>query len=180
MGDGGFLVCPGKWHASKVSRLRWYGLSRESSTDMRCLQRVLDWGYKFNSNDIAAATGLANLPHLDGILDQYRANGQFYDEELYSRDSVIAQPADRYKDASYWLYTLLIENRSEFQRAMADAGIATSQVHSRTDTHQCVDAYKSMLPGVDYVDSRMVCIPSGWWITPEDRQYIVDTMKKGW
>ena len=24
----------------------------------------------------------------------------------------------------------------------------------------------------------MVSIPVGWWVTPEDRQYIVDTIKK--
>ena len=27
---------------------------------------------------------------------------------------------------------------------------------------------------------EMICIPCGWWVTPEEREYIVQCIKKGW
>jgi hypothetical protein len=27
---------------------------------------------------------------------------------------------------------------------------------------------------------KIVSIPVGWWLTPEEREYIVECIKKGW
>ena len=63
---------------------------------------------------------------------------------------------------------------------MKEHGIATSRVHERNDKHTCVQEYVSMLPNLERVVKDMVCIPGGWWVSPEDRQYVVDCIKKGW
>jgi hypothetical protein len=36
------------------------------------------------------------------------------------------------------------------------------------------------LPNLDSVIGKLVAIPVGWWVTEEDRQYIVDCIKQGW
>jgi len=28
--------------------------------------------------------------------------------------------------------------------------------------------------------TKVVSIPVGWWVTPDDREYIVKTIKEGW
>ena len=33
---------------------------------------------------------------------------------------------------------------------------------------------------LDKLVDTMVCIPVGWWVTNEQRDYIIDTIKKGW
>jgi dTDP-4-amino-4,6-dideoxygalactose transaminase len=63
---------------------------------------------------------------------------------------------------------------------MNEKGIATSRVHERNDNHTCTAPYKSNLPGVDKAVKTMVSIPVGYWVTHEDREYIVDCIKKGW
>jgi dTDP-4-amino-4,6-dideoxygalactose transaminase len=73
-----------------------------------------------------------------------------------------------------------VERQDDFMRHMEDHGIVVSRVHERNDKHSCVQQYRSILPGLDSVIDNMICIPSGWWVTEEDRQYIVDTIKKGW
>jgi len=73
-----------------------------------------------------------------------------------------------------------VENRDGFMQYMLDNGIVTSRVHERNDKHSCVAEFKTDLPNVDLVAKDMICIPVGWWVTNEDRQYIVDTIKKGW
>ena len=36
------------------------------------------------------------------------------------------------------------------------------------------------LPNMDKWDKTFVHIPCGWWVTDEDREKIVDVIKKGW
>jgi hypothetical protein len=30
------------------------------------------------------------------------------------------------------------------------------------------------------LSEEMVCIPNGWWVSEEDRAYIVDCIRQGW
>ena len=63
---------------------------------------------------------------------------------------------------------------------MKECGIVVSQVHERNDKHTCVQEYKTMLPTLDSVIGNIVSIPVGWWVTVEQREYIVECIKKGW
>jgi hypothetical protein len=58
--------------------------------------------------------------------------------------------------------------------------VATSRVHERNDKHTCTREFLAPLPNVDLVSKDMICIPVGWWVTEEERQYIVDLIKQGW
>jgi dTDP-4-amino-4,6-dideoxygalactose transaminase len=59
-------------------------------------------------------------------------------------------------------------------------GVKSSRVHERNDLHTCTQQYKSYLPGVDKAVKSMLCIPVGYWVDQESREYIVDLIKKGW
>jgi dTDP-4-amino-4,6-dideoxygalactose transaminase len=61
---------------------------------------------------------------------------------------------------------------------MENCGIMVSQVHERNDKHSCVSEFKTELPNLDKTIGDVVSIPVGWWVTPEDREYIVDAIKK--
>ena len=49
-----------------------------------------------------------------------------------------------------------------------------------TDIHSAVKKFKEKLPELDSFIDEMICIPVGWWVTPDDREYIVKTIKEGW
>jgi hypothetical protein len=53
-------------------------------------------------------------------------------------------------------------------------------VHERNDRHSCMKEFVKPLPTLDNVIKTMVCIPNGFWVTPEDREYVVSLIKKGW
>ena len=55
-----------------------------------------------------------------------------------------------------------------------------SRVHERNDKHTCVKEFRSALPNLDKVVKEMICIPVGWWVTKEQREYIVESIKGGW
>jgi hypothetical protein len=63
---------------------------------------------------------------------------------------------------------------------MKKCGIATSQVHERNDIHTCLSDYRSHLPNLDKIRPNLTAIPVGWWVSKEEREYIVECIKKGW
>ena len=65
-------------------------------------------------------------------------------------------------------------------RMMQKKGIMVSRVHERNDKHTCVQEFRCALPNLDKVVKEMICIPVGWWVTEEQREYIVESIKQGW
>ena len=71
--------------------------------------------------------------------------------------------------------------RRYFPRDVKDTiNIMVSRVHERNDKHTCVAEYRTLLPNLEKLTEEMICIPCGWWVTDEDREYIVECIKKGW
>lgn len=179
-GDGGLLVTPTYELHRKAKLLRWYGLDREKSPDMRCEQNVKEWGYKMHMNDINATIGIKNFAHVKDILSRHQENGSFYNTALRGIPGVRLLENAHDRESTYWIYTLRVDNRDGFVKKLKEAGIAASRVHDRNDKHECIKEYRSILPGTDEVCSDMICIPSGWWISEEERGFIADTIRKGW
>lgn len=179
-GDGGLIVSPNEIMHEDIKLLRWYGLDRNSSKDFRCEQNIHNWGYKMHMNDINAAIGLCNLPESVDVVQKHRENGQFYDGHLQGIGGVTLLKKHPKADSTYWVYTLRVQNRPAFQKKLLDAGIVSSLVHKRNDEHSCVSEFRCALPGLEVVAEDMICIPCGWWVTPEDRNHIIQTIKQGW
>ena len=59
-----------------------------------------------------------------------------------------------------------------------DAGIMASKVHARNDTHSMFKDFKADLPNTEKFNATHLCIPVGWWVTDEDREYIADKLLK--
>jgi dTDP-4-amino-4,6-dideoxygalactose transaminase len=179
--DGGAVAWASDNMYSHAKLLRWYGIDRDSNRkDFRCEADVESWGFKFHMNDVNATIGLSNLSVIDNILDKHISNGSYYNTNLANVDGVTLIPIDDRADPVYWIYSMKVERHDDFMRYMNEKGITVSRVHERNDKHTCVQQYRSFLPGLDSVIDKMICIPSGWWVGPEQREYIVDTIKAGW
>lgn len=179
-GDGGILISPNEtWH-QRAKLLRWYGLDRTSSKDFRCEQNIKEAGFKSHMNDIAATIGLCNLPHANELVRIHKENGQYYNLMLKNVRGIKLLENNPGHESSYWIYTMFVEDRPNFVKKMKEHGIMVGQVHDRNDKHECLQEYKAILPNLDKVSKEMICIPCGWWITKENREYIVRHIKEGW
>jgi len=179
--DGGMLTLPDSSFERRARLIRWYGIDRESNRkDFRCEDDIPEWGYKFHMNDVNAAVGLANIEEVDYVIDKHKRNAHFYDECLKGSEGVSLLKREEGFNSSFWIYSLLVENRDGFMRHMANQGIAVSQVHERNDKHSCVRDFKSPLPNLDATIGKVVSIPVGWWVTPEDTDRVVSAIKMGW
>lgn len=180
--DGGAICTRDPDSHQYIKLARWFGIDRDAPReDLRCEKDIQIEGSKWHMNDVNATIGIANLPHIETLLFRQRNNGLYYDSALSNIDGL--ELLERKKDrlSSYWLYTILIKGngrRDAFMKKMNSIGIMTSKVHSRNDTHSVFKAYKNdNLPGVDRFAEEQVSIPCGWWVSPEETEYIANTIR---
>ena len=180
--DGGLLYCPHKELYERAKLLRWYGIDRspKGRTDFRCEADIEEWGFKFHMNDICAAVGIENFKHLNEIISKHKENAAYYDKHLQNIEGVTLLKREKGFESSFWIYTLKVNNRPSFYKYMKECGITVSQVHERNDKHSCMAEFKTELPNLEETIDNIVSIPVGWWVTPEQREYIGKCIKKGW
>ncbi len=180
--DGGALFTKDSEDYDRAKLLRWYGIDRESPRkEMRCEEDITEWGYKYHMNDVCATIGLANMQMVEENLKTTLDNAMYYEEILADVDGVTLTQIDMQKRSSYWIFTILVEDRTSFAHMMGSNGIAVSRVHERNDKHTCFMPYKSNpLPNLEKIMEKMICIPVGWWVTDEDREYIAEAISGGW
>jgi dTDP-4-amino-4,6-dideoxygalactose transaminase len=179
--DGGILVLPYQDLYNRSKLMRWYGIDRDGNRkDFRCEANIEEWGFKFHMNDICATVGIENLKHASYIINKHQENALFYDKKLKDVNGITLLKRHKDRESAFWIYSMLVDNRDGFYKWMKECGITVSQVHERNDKHTCVKEYLSPLPTLDKIIGKVVSIPVGWWVTEEEREYIVNCIKKGW
>ena len=177
--DGGILMMKSEKDYERAKLLRWYGIDRtiREGIDLRCELDVPESGYKFHMNDVCAVVGNENFKHVDEILSKHRDNAHFYYEAFKGISEITCVPENQDGKSSFWLFTLHVNNRDEVMRKLGEVGIMASKVHARNDTHSMFkDFYDENLPGVKQFNATHLCIPVGWWVTKEDREYIAENV----
>jgi len=179
--DGGMMILPHRELYDRAKLLRWYGIDRETNRkDFRCEEDIKEWGFKFHMNDVSAAVGLGNLKCMNDIINKHRSNAKYYDDNLSDVPGVKILERKSDRESSFWIYSMLVDNRQGFMNHMKECNIMVSQVHERNDIHTCVSEFKIHLPTVDKIIPQLISIPVGWWVTKEQREYIVECIRSGW
>jgi len=181
-GDGGCVVFPHRQQVQRARLLRWYGIDRDDNRkDFRCENDIAEYGFKMHMNDINAAIGISNFSEVSNTnIEKYVQNADFYNRNLSNVPGVTLLENKSDRQSSYWIYTIKVDRQEDFMKKMKECNIMVSRVHERNDIHSCVSKYRCHLPNLDRIVKEMICIPVGWWVTPEDREYIVDCIKNGW
>jgi dTDP-4-amino-4,6-dideoxygalactose transaminase len=176
-GDGGMLVCKREEDLPRGRRLRWFGIDRAQPRTSVDVNHV---GYKYNTNNLTAAFGLAQLEVIRPVIQRHMDNGAFFERALADVPGVRVCTFDAEAQPAHWLYTVLADRRDDLARYLNEAGIECSQVHRRNDQHPVFRGSRCDLPGLDEYYARMLHIPCGWWVSDEEREYIVDRIRSGW
>ncbi len=179
--DGGALICRDASTYRRGKLLRWYGIDRDvPRKDFRCEEDVVEYGYKFHMNDVAATIGIAQLDHAARIVGAHQRHAASYREAFAPLASKGLTLLDYQKDreSAHWLFTFLVPDRADFVRYMTEQDIMTSQVHARNDGHTVFWDFRTDLPGVDQFSAHQVCIPVGWWLTEEHVQRIIGAVDR--
>ncbi len=178
-GDGGALFCGEDEDYYRAKKAKWFGIDRDARVGRDIWHEdIPNWGFKGNMNDISGTLGLAQIAHVDWILDRFHKNGRRYDKLLADIPGIKTLKRDPLDYQIYWAYTVLVENRDKVAKALNDAGIGASQIHVRNDHYSIFSTNRRHLPNTDWIDARELSIPCGWWIDEDDQDYIIDILKK--
>lgn len=184
-GDGGALVVRDAERFAMAKKLKWFGYDRDATKDEKGNWKGQAWsadvledevGYKYNMNNVSAAIGLSQLPHIDRILDRHRANAKCYDELFDGSNSIEPLHRPDVCESSSWVYTAILKdenvNRDDVLARLNDEGIAAGLVHIPNNLYSCFQDSDVDLPGVTYFGDRQISLPCGWWLDRPDIEHI--------
>lgn len=194
-GDGGMLICRSSADYERSKQLKWFGIDRDAAKDTNGNWKGQHWdfdisevGYKFNMNNVAAAIGLSQLPHIDGLLKKHRDNADAYDGLLIGSRYIERLEASRGLDpldldSSHWVYTVLLRPkyatiRDRVLQALNTRGIGAGLVHVPNDAYTCFKSIKRQLPGVEEFFQRQISLPVGWWLDFNDIEFITQQLNE--
>src|ERR1035437_606045 len=176
--DGGAIAFPFPPDGliDRAKRLRWFGINRtEKRSDVRIETDILEAGFKWHMNDVAATIGIEQLKYIDVIIEHHRENARYFATKLHSYfGQAIAYP----DQSACWLYTITLDDadtRNRFAAHMAEREIAVSRAHGRLDKHTCFAGAKGgdYLPGTDDFGDAAICIPVHWALKAIELSQIV-------
>lgn len=174
--DGGALVISDASKLHQAKCFRWFGMLKgvpRTEVDIKTI------GYKYNMNNVNATIGLVQLSVINTVLDRHIQNGKFFDSILPTIPGIEVARCENIAQPSYWLYTLLSKHSLDLEKALNSAGVFASKLHRPNNLHSIFTSSRRKLPGLDKFYSSLLHIPCGWWVSDEDRERIVDIMRKG-
>jgi perosamine synthetase len=182
-GDGGALCCAAEEDARAALVRRWFGIDRANSRPSILGEREYDIdavGFKYHLNDLAASVGLGNIEDFPGRLARRRALAARYREALAGVPGLrlLRCPPDR--ESAWWLFTIRVERREDFIRALASRGVPASVVHLRIDRNSVFGGVRDDLPGQAAFDADQVSLPVHEGLSDEDVGTVVAAVRAGW
>lgn len=184
-GDGGMIVTETESEAHDAKLLRWFGIDREKKIKNQWQayrERKMTFdielpGTKRHMTDIAAAMGIVGLEYYDRVIEYRKKLFDIYRKKLHKIPGVTLIDAE---PNTYWLCTLLVENRDDFAKKLFEADIDTNMVQVRNDIYAIFGGQRSELPVMNELEEKYISIPLGMHLTEEDIEYICQVIKEGW
>lgn len=138
-------------------------------------------GHNSRLDEVQAAILRVKLPLLDEWNKKRRENARFYNQELSKTELVTPHEVDYVKHV-YHMYILQSEKREELAKFLKMNGVATG-IYYPVPLH-LQKAYTRLgykegsLPNAEYLSKRTFAIPMFTELTNEEKEYIVENLKK--
>jgi len=191
-GEGGMLVTNDESIYKRVKTMRLHGINRDiwdrfTSKTPSWEYDVIDAGYKYNMPDLAAAIGLGQLEKAELFRSERQKAVEFYYEKLKDL-SMIDLPIcnGKLEDHAWHLFPIVLNekssiSRNEFIEKMSEQGVGTSvhykPIHQLSYYKERYNLIKEDYPNAELTWSGNVSLPLYPYMTNEELQYIVDTVK---
>ena len=184
-GDGGAILLNAQLPdhvAERAERLKWFGMTRvvppgKTRLEHQMTADITEFGYKWHMNDVAASIGVANFLLAAENASRAANNADFYQnafKDLGGQLQVLG-PANK-THCSWWIYGFLATRRQELMDHLTAKGITCTPMWKRNDFYSAATKSFHQLTNMDRITSEVLFIPNGWWVTKEQRQYIVDAV----
>lgn len=179
--EGGALACPDTTVASRALRLRRFGIDsttfRNAIGEINPGSDIPEIGMSAGFSQLNAAVGLTQFDGLAIRLEKTRRNAAQLRAELTGIDGI--EPVQALDGALpvHWGFLALADRRNELLAHLTRAGIGASKLHQRNDSYTGFHAIQRALPGTDELMRRVIALPCGWWLEPDDISYVATAVR---
>lgn len=177
MGEGGAVICNNRQDACQARSLRNHGLQRD---DSRFTYDVVDLGFNYRPNEVAAAIGSVQLSRLGEDRERRAELRASYETHLKSIPDITLPFEDWQGDSAHHLLPVLLPpgaDRDAVRRHLLESGIE-SGVHYRPIhelSHYRQAPCESLDISVDY-GRRHLTLPLHPRLTPDDVSAVADAL----
>ncbi len=174
-GDGGLITSKNKKNCEKLKLKRWFGISRDYKGH-KWEQDIKFNSYKFHMNEIAGIIGLEQMKTIRKKIKSHIENGKTLDREISNPKISLLEKKNGVL-SSYWVYSLLVDDKKKFQKYLLKYNIRSDELSFRNDTYTVFKKFKKdKLVNTRYFDKHMINIPCGWWLNNKDLEHIIETV----
>jgi len=179
-GEGGMATTTNKDYAKQMKINRLHGISRDAwdryTFKGSWYYEVVDNGYKYNTTDINAALGLAQLRKLDWMKKRREEIAQRYTDSF--RGTQIIPPfVKEDRETSWHLYVIKVNNRDELIERLKEEGIGTSvhfiPIHKHPYYRETYGYRDEDYPVANSVYERSISLPIYPSLRREEVDYII-------
>jgi len=181
--EGGMLCALSEENYQTAKRRRWFGIdkiNRKPNTIGYFDFDIHETGYGYHMTNIHAAIGLANLQDLDSILKRREQIVGQYEKLLSAIDGITLLESKPNRKSAFGLFTLHVQRRENFCKALRNKGIETSIVHDRNDRYSAFGGLRKDLPQLDLFSKTHLSLPLHNQLSDGDVDYIITSIKEGW
>jgi dTDP-4-amino-4,6-dideoxygalactose transaminase len=190
-GEGGMVTTENDAWADKLKILRLHGISRDAwkryTNEGSWYYEVVDAGFKYNTTDLHAALGLAQLRKVDWMCEQRTEISKKYSEGFQSLHEVIPPSVKNDRKSAWHLYVLKLNlemlkiGRNQFISELKKKGIVTS-VHFiplyRHPYYHDIFSYDSKdFPVSEWIYERIVSLPIYPGMTADNIDYVMHSIE---
>lgn len=189
--DGGIVTTNNRELANKIRRLRWLGISKETwereelvtKSDYRhygWYYDVVDLGYKYHMNDIAAALGLVQLKKLNRNNARRRLLFKRYNQKLKRFKWLTVPVLKNWAESAHHNYVIRTKFRDKLNLFLKDKKIS-SGVHYMPIHHfsyYVKNKIKANVPIADLVWKTLLTLPLYPTLSFQDQNRIIAAIKE--
>ena len=177
-GEGGMCVTSNKQLADKMKTLRDHGMN----PDKRYWHDII--GFNYRMTNMQAAIGVAQLERIDEFVEKKRELAGWYSEglkDLAENKLVTLHPEMPWAKCVYWMYCILLEDKSSVSRDELMKRLKNEGIDTRTlfyPMHVLPPyRYGGKFPIAEELSQKGVNLPSGVTLTGKDTTSVITAVK---
>lgn len=192
-GEGGMIITRHDEVARKARQQRAFGLDRNfTERTVPGVYDVVELGFNYRMNEIAAGLGIEQLKRLPGFLARRRDNFEILRRGLREIEEIEVMPGGgdvppKDINSCYCLSAILkpafLDRRPQIVDQLKAAGIGTSVYYPKpvpfmSYYRQRYGYREGAFPVADWISSGSISLPVGPHLAEDDMHYIVTELKK--
>ncbi|HYZ82792.1 MAG TPA: DegT/DnrJ/EryC1/StrS family aminotransferase [Bryobacteraceae bacterium] len=188
-GEGGMITCSEESTAARLRRLRQHAMS-VSDLARHSAHRVItehysEIGYNYRMTDLQAAIGVAQLRHLDQMLETRRKLAEYYTTRLSAIPWIICPSEPPTLRHNYQSYMVRLRSdapmsRDDLAQRLLDQGIASRRgimaIHREAPYRN--DHWDRTLPFTNLLTDTTLILPLFCGMTEEEQDQVVECIRK--